>query len=435
VVIAHTPERNTFELEYQDIIWIEANKDVKPLTFIRGILKRRFDNYSARFRTPRSLAKACFDIYRSCPSYFAKMQVDEELIERLHSSKKSDSILVAFRDLCRGYTDDEIIITQKDLDKDEQRYLKLLDFMVKINQTQVNILGRKRKEITKERLKDNISSLEEIRKMIKMIYRNPSGAARTKLYFNALNRRVPSTISLLFAPNDYLGFEYKINARDPKRLMFPLRFLTHIPAKTYDTFELKWLKGANRDQLILSLVDSDSDDRSFFNDLRILSSELGSKININRLNQVEELEKTYFGNCFTSTALLAVTLTEGIIWDFAAYLNKKRLKIYCKKSDKYYPYEWDHKQKKYKRIKDKTPIANKEYKLTSARSLLQKTRLGSIIPESLYSFLIEEFYDDRNELMHGNFAKRNMKVDAIGALLCLSTSIHYINSNSRGKIY
>jgi hypothetical protein len=86
-----------------------------------------------------------------------------------------------------------------------------------------------------------------------------------------------------------------------------------------------------------------------------------------------------------------------------------------------YPYKWDQTSKKYRYKYDhgKRHIEYDERQLQSARALLSRTRLINYFQPQVYSYLIDEFYDDRCFLVHGDISGRNFKADALGAMWCL----------------
>lgn len=437
MLVARNPQKNTYELTIQDHLWMEAHRDDNPFRFIRGILKRRFENYSSQFAMHKSLTKACLKIVVSNSSFFKESKTDQDLLTKLCSMEDSNTrqVVECFRDLWRGYTDHDVTLAQRGLGRDKERILNILKRMRRKNETQISIYDRKRKQITKERLLRNREELDNIGSIVQRIFANPINVARNKLYYQAYRQRRPFLSSSLDPPKDYLGFEHKIHAHDPQKLIYPLRFLGHISARMYNILESKWQKGMSREELLLSFEDPREDDNSYLKELRSRSLKLFEDLKINRISQVDELEEIYSKKCYTASALLAVTLIEGILWDFASHLNRKRIKIFRKVRGKYFPYVWDYKNEVYMNIINRKPVVDNKYILTSARKLLMKTRLGSIVPVYLYDYLIDEYYDERNSLAHGYFAEKNMQVEAIAVILCFDMCVQdiisYMDSHKR----
>jgi hypothetical protein len=425
--------KNTYELSLGDICWMESHKDDNPFRFVRGILKRRFEDYSLQFLSHQTIAHACLKIVESNSWCFKESVLNKTFLSKFYSSENVNvkQVVESFRDLFRGYTNSDVILAQKWLDKDKQRILRILSRIKEKNERQILVYGQKQKYNTKERLIRNRDDLNRIDSVVHRIYSNSFRVAQNKLYYLAYRRRLSSDYRFLYPPNDYLELERKILSHDPKKLIFPLRFLKNIPARMYAILEMNWQKGLSREELIISFDDPNSTDNSFFENLDKKASNLFGCLKIDRTLQLQELKDTYSKKLYTASALLAVTLIEGILWDFASYLNHKRIKIFLKKKGKHYPYAWDYTNRKYKIIKDNIPIADKK-QLTSARMLLKITRLGSIMPEYLYDYLVDEYYDDRNDLAHGYYREKDMQVEAIAAILCFDMCVHtillYMNS-------
>jgi hypothetical protein len=126
-------------------------------------------------------------------------------------------------------------------------------------------------------------------------------------------------------------------------------------------------------------------------------------------------------------------MVEGILWDFAAYLNRRNICIYKTvpggKKPRHLPYPWDTKTKQYsqKRLATGRPDYdhNPKHKLMSARHMLDKTRLGEYFHKELFDYLIGDFYDERNDLAHGlPCASRET---AARAVLCLGAVLTTIS--------
>lgn len=80
---------------------------------------------------------------------------------------------------------------------------------------------------------------------------------------------------------------------------------------------------------------------------------------------------------------------------------------------------WDKKKKAYKKIKRTGyPECETNY-LKSARQLLQETRIVEFLPKEIGSYLINEFFDERNQIVHGDLELLMEKTTAICALLIL----------------
>ena len=146
-----------------------------------------------------------------------------------------------------------------------------------------------------------------------------------------------------------------------------------------------------------------------------------------RSEPIQEIEKCYRQKCFLAVALVGITQAEGVIWDFASYLNGRNIRVF-RRSGKdgriYHPYPWDRTLSRYRRLNH--PRWDSSVKLTSARAVLEQTRVGNIISPELYSYFVDEFYDDRNNLAHGRIGARNIEADAIAAILAFHACLHEV---------
>jgi hypothetical protein len=406
---------------------MEQNQDASPVRLLHGILRRRYDDASSRFKDKEFLAIAAREIAKSYSGTFRDNPIDRETYKKLlniHTSRTFE-LIKEFRDFCRGFADsdtDDVIVK---LDPDKKRYVSLVDGLLAKNAKKIRVLVMKRRMITVKLLQENQRELEGIKRWILEVFDDPIQAAKQKLRWIVARRRY-SRFDSISPADDFLRLAVRFHRQNPDVVTNPLRFLAHIPAREYDLLEQKWLKGATRDELILSFDDDAGDDKTFFDQLRGVTAKIEPALRVTLEPQINELEKVWASKCYTAATLLAIAQVEGILWDYAKYLNRRGILIFkTVRSDKprYYPYERDHDRKRYK-IGSET----KKRPLRTARDLLQATRLGNILWKGLYSYLIDEFYDDRNQLMHGRFYQRNLRADAIGAMLCYSACLFEVGA-------
>lgn len=70
MVIEYVALPNTYMLTHQDEKWILTHRDDEPFKFARGLLKRRFENYTERFSTLDSVAAGCKELVKMNPWAF-----------------------------------------------------------------------------------------------------------------------------------------------------------------------------------------------------------------------------------------------------------------------------------------------------------------------------------------------------------------------------
>jgi hypothetical protein len=165
----------------------------------------------------------------------------------------------------------------------------------------------------------------------------------------------------------------------------------------------------------------------------ILSEQLGCRRSV----AFKEIADTYESGHYIAATLLATTQTEGVLWDFAHYLNRHSIRVFKqgRLASIRWPYPWDRQQKKYTKLNPKTnrPTYNNKERLISAGGLLEKTRVGSFISPQLVSYLLDDFIQDRNPLAHGTLEDRDYKPSAIAAINCLMACLYEI-AKYLGKI-
>ena len=225
--------------------------------------------------------------------------------------------------------------------------------------------------------------------------------------------------------NQWMFLNFQLSFLNPDDYYFPLRyFASSFSAKSYLNAKRLWESGATRSELILAF-NKVVKKASFYKTIKSYFEYIEKEsISQDRREFIGEMQKSFSSKLFLSTTLVAITQTEGILWDFANYVNSDDFKIYYTKNEKFYPFLYDSQKQIYKKSNDR---------LLSIRALLLKTRLGEIFPFDLYTYLISEFYDDRNPLSHGNIKDRNIKVDAISSLLCFYSVLHFLRSYKLSK--
>lgn len=218
--------------------------------------------------------------------------------------------------------------------------------------------------------------------------------------------------------NNWFIINSNLTFNNPKDYFFPFRFFySSFSVNLYIDTRTIWEQTNNID-VTLSFLNKFVRKRAFFNKLLVLFEILErNNLTKNRSNFIKEIKSNFFSKYYISSTLVTITQTEGLIWDFAKFINSDELKIYYEKNNQFFPYNWDKSKQIY--------IENKK-RLTSARSLLLETRLQEVIPFDLYSFLISEFWDNRNSLAHGDILNRNLKSDSISSLLCLMAVLMFI---------
>ena len=210
----------------------------------------------------------------------------------------------------------------------------------------------------------------------------------------------------------------KLIQNNPEDYFFPFRFFSSsFSAKIYIETRTIWERNNDLDETLMFLLKYVKK-RSFFKKIIFLFGIVEeNNLTKDRSQFIKEIKSNFMSKYYLSSTLATITQIEGLIWDFAKAVNSDELKIYYENNSQFFPYSWDEENQTYSKNKKR---------LTSARSLLMETRLQEVIPFELYSFLISEFWDDRNSLAHGDILNRKLKSDSISSLLCLIAVLMFL---------
>lgn len=431
-ILALTIPKNSYELSMADADWIYANLDLSARNFILGLLERKFNKTKKRFGTDAKLALACREIVSKAKYEFEKHPLDKRLWVAFRKGHRArpKKILLSYRQLWRGYSEDEIKPISRTIWRDKTTFQNALDKALRRNSV---LLRRANKAGYRARIKaydENEVKLQEIKKIIENAFtQDPELLARRKLIHRTHYRR-GHTLGIITTPDDYLRILFFIQRHNPDLIEFPLRFMGYLPCTTYDALGRKWLKGCTRDEMMLALIGIEGNsipdicNRLFAAD-EILAEQLGCRRSV----AFKEIADTYEAGHYIAATLLATTQTEGVLWDFARYLNRRNIRVFKQGHlpSIRWSYPWDRKKNKYTKVNPKTkrPMYKKD-RLISSGGLLEKTRIGSFISPELISYLVDDFIQDRNPLAHGTLEDRDYKPSAIAAINCLMACLYEI---------
>jgi len=427
MVIALDPNRfrNSYELSLNDLSWLELNIRHKNAQEVIVYLTNKWFDEDKRPKDKIGIANAAVEyIRKNFFSLYADNLADRNLFEdylKLSPNLEPDKSLRLFAELWRGFTCEEL---KRELGtvKEKRQYLrsKIQSIGNKINR-RIKIIklygGKDTHKIYKyEKIQRR---LDELRSKIKPIISDDRRFAQAQLIFNA-NKRRDKSISKR-SINYWMQSE--LERLDPVYVDFPLNHLDKLPANFIFPLLNLWKNTKNR-KIILDKARNDIDWTDFFQSLNNCYAKYLLKISGEHEKSIAELQNLWGNGNHIAMAILAIVVTEGIAWNFAQYLNRKNIRIFKKHKGKKYPYLWDKKDRKYKSINPitKRPEApnTKEVKpLDSLRNLLEITRLGEFLDKDVFNFLVADFYDVRNHLMHGNFHGIEFSIEATAALLAL----------------
>jgi len=424
--------KNSYELSAANVHWIYSNLNLPLRDFIFELLKRKFDNAKRRFNTDEKLALACHEIVKLHKFAFEQNPIDKNLWIKFRQGRRAhpEKVLLAHRQLWRGYSENEVKNIELHILKDKKIFQNDVAKALRRN----SILRKRAFKVgNPKRVKayvENETKLNEIMKKIEDAFtQSPEVLARCKLVHRTLHRRQRG-LGVLTAPDDYLHVLFNIQVNNPDLIAFPLRFMGHLPCTTYEALSRKWLKGSSRDEMMLTLTEIKGNSIVDLCERLLAADELLAKqLRCRRAIAFKEIASSYESGHYIAATLLATTQVEGILWDFAHYLNRRNIRIFKenRKQVVFWPYLWNRDKNAYVDINPKTkrPICSKK-RIYSAGVLLDKTRLGSFIHPSIISYLVDDFIQDRNPLMHGLIKDRDYKPNAIAAINCIMACYYEI---------
>jgi hypothetical protein len=289
-------------------------------------------------------------------------------------------------------------------------------------------------------LEVNARELKQIEQLVMLTKDvDPDRLAENKVSFAVFYRRRMFWRIFRSSPSDYVGIETLLDYKDPDAVSFPLRFMSQLMAAgDYLRLRRKWMTGTPKEEILLAVQDGDpSEGTGLVDELLDLNQRILPYLRQDRSGAIQELEESYRRECFLAAALVGITQVEGIIWDFASYLNRRNIRVFRRAGlggRALHPYPWDRELCRYKRTL--SPHWDTSIRLRSARAVLEHTRVGGIIAPELFSYLVDEFYDDRNPLAHGRTGARNFQTDAIAAVLafyaCMQELARYLKVLGEG---
>ena len=380
------------------------------------------------------LAKACRNLVKKNLYSLGKAKKEEDLMYEFFALKLSQAneIFLSFRDLWRGFKEIEIQAALKGVPVERRKALRKIDDFIKRNIKALKNAQKRGFQQRKRIYKKNQKELEELKRKTISYFRNQNKVAYDMCSYETMRRRekIPAAGDFFDIDNFmsiWLHFRLKMN--DPDYVDFPLRFAVHLPSVWYRKLQKLWKKGCSKEEVIRLLMELLSSPE-FLDDLIGRCENIYKKFSQKRIkcpprcSILREIKRCYEMECYASVSLVAVTQIEGVLWDFGKYLNRKNVRIFKTESgakkQKYLPYYWDFEKKRYKNFNytGRPQFSRKKgSNLISARQLLERTRLGEFVHKEMYNYLIDEFYDERNNLAHGDLYIR--KESAFSALFCL----------------
>jgi len=408
-----------------------------PKAYIRRLFETCYTNEALKRLSDVDLARI---IQHDGPFQFnlnnPTKTIDVELLRELKSADPADfeKVAVAFRNLVRGFTDQQLSSEVNAVRIESKQQLAKLRKLEKEFLSREKLSKKTGYFAIGERYKAGAEDTAQLIQAHKA--RNKTAVARWNLQDQTTRRRY-GNIALL-TPKTQIALQ--IEGLEPDLIDFPLRHLTWLPVTAYRGLAKQW--GTNRDKTkIVLLLENVVFSHGFFDQVDKLVQNPIFGFSPERLTIFDELRSNATGARWHSTGLIAVTQTEGTLWAYARFLQKNGTPVYKVfkglRKHKYSLYRWDGKTKSYRdRYTNGRPKHNVNRRgdiqfAVSGRDLVTDSVIQEIISPELFTYLLDEFFDSRNDLAHGNLVIT--KVLAVQALLCLYSVLFHAVEHSKSN--
>ncbi|MCD4845547.1 MAG: hypothetical protein K8R25_13785, partial [Methanosarcinales archaeon] len=195
---------------------------------------------------------------------------------------------------------------------------------------------------------------------------------------------------------------------------FPFKWLTYLTVPQYRCLYEEFKKGNIREEVLLDEVNSDG----FFNDFFENSQHL--HFFKERKRFIEQIIENHRTGRYASAINLIFPLMESFLWVFAAYVHKhKKQKIFKALRLKSF---WCFNKRSHKKLILVSTIG-KEMEEPKIRDLISRTHLKNYLPEELVEYYAEEFFEERNPILHGNSIDYDTGVNSAKKIICLNNLI------------
>lgn len=345
-------------------------------------------------------------------------------------------------DLNRGYRDADIRQKSAELDLERRKQLEIASRLISRTRSLIAMKTTGHRPHRAKILNQNLMQLLSLRDELKLV--DPKREAKRHLLERRWNRLTGGyAFELMTAEWDAARRSVRLHWLNPEKLDFPLRFLVHQPSGLYHKLEDEWRAGATKNELLKNLAVYALDSKVAES---IVSDARGTVIAREpwRIAALEELREAITAGRMLAAGLIAVTQCEGIVWFYAKHLSNtgihvvKPLRTNSGKM-KYGLYDWDQTKNDYTtkakngRPRLKVGKGGKPVLLTSGREVVQLTRFQQILPIELWDYLLSGFFDDRNDLTHGN--RPMSDEDVAAALLCLNELIQTVRNFEAQRLH
>lgn len=195
---------------------------------------------------------------------------------------------------------------------------------------------------------------------------------------------------------------------------FPLKWLTHLSIPQYRYLYEEYKKGCLHEEVILNEVKPKEYFDRFLEDSQVLL------FFRRRKRFVEQIIENHKAGRYASAINLILPLIESFLWVFASYIHKNRKqKIFKRLRLKNF---WEFNRRSFKKLvlitKDGKEINNPK-----VRNLLSNTYLKDYLDGGVVEYFVEELFEERNPILHGNSIDYDTELNSAKKIVCLNNLI------------
>lgn len=216
---------------------------------------------------------------------------------------------------------------------------------------------------------------------------------------------------MIFKPELFITFwQY-----EKKYEKFPFKWLTHLTTSQYRYLYEEFKKGSLKEDFILYEVNADGFFDEFFENSQILP------FFRERKRFIEQIIENHKTGRYASAINLIFPLIESFFWIFAAYIHKHKKQIIFKnlRLNSF----WDFNKRSLKNLV-LVSTSGKEMKDPKIRDLISRTHLKNYLYEELVEYYVEELFEERNPILHGNSIDYDTEVNSAKKIVCLNNLIN-----------
>ena len=196
---------------------------------------------------------------------------------------------------------------------------------------------------------------------------------------------------------------------------FPFKWLMHLTVPQYRYLYDEFKKGCLREDFILYEVNADGFFDEFFENSQHLP------FFRERKRFVEQIIENHRAGRYASAINLILPSMESFFWVFAAYIHKhKKQRIFKRLILKSF---WDFNKRSFKNLV-LISTSGKEMKDPKIRDLISRTHLKNYLCEEVVEYYVEEFFEERNPILHGNSVDYDTEVNSAKKIISLNNLIN-----------